>query len=266
MKQNKGIALLLALLLALSLAACGGGTAQPEKTPEEPAQEAAQTPEEEPAVPAEEPQTPEEKPAAPAEESNLPVEEEPQLGAIQTADFTQEQQGMLPVLDSILLCNHENDIAYDPADPAYVWNVVYYLLSNWELNLQTTGDGEQADGSRLFVRMSVEECAFAAFADLGDLPLDDPETMGWGLSYDEAWDAIRWQPSDRGDTDSQLLSWQDHGDGTYTAVARLYIVSEDVTLAEGTFQLRDNQNLSATIDPIFFYEVTGAETVTYPYS
>lgn len=256
--NRRGISLLLALLLTLSLTACGGGGAKQEETPEPPAQAQPQAPEEPTGEPAGEPVEEPEKPEQPAGET-------PQPGAVQTADVSPEQQGMLPVLDSILLYVQESQGgAYDGKDPACVWSVLYYLLANPEEERFLTGDGVREDGSQLFTRRGVEECAAAAFADFDGLPLDGLEGLHWGLDYDESWDAVARMPGDRGDTQSDLLSWQDNGDGTYTAKAALSISSEGTVLAEGTFLLRDNPNLDGITDPLFYYTVEKAQVERYP--
>lgn len=265
MKGKRLLALLLSLLMALSLAACGGTDSQTttddttsDTTADTTTDTTTDTEDTSDSTEATEDASDATEEADTATDATDSTEstDTTEAGTVQTENFTEEQQGMLPILDSILMTGADE---YDAQSSEYVWNVLYLLLANWEPAILTTGDGSEAEGTTLYALQGVQECAFAAFGDLEDLPLDSISSAE-GLSYDEGWDAIVVQNSDRGDSASEIYSWLDNGDGTYTVQVRGYSESTGETTDWATFQLRDNQNLSGITDPVYYYEVVSAQS------
>ena len=241
MKQTSKWTVMLAVLLSvlMLLAACAGGAdqtpAEDKTTQTSAAQETAEAEPETSAVP----QDSEAAQEQPAETSEA---------------YGDDIISMLPVFDSVIRAVKANDGVYAPKDEMFFWTTLYLLSANYG---EQTGKAEFAgDGKIKVARQAMQELASACFGDYSDL-LNVPDELSQTVVYDESIDAYILEPSDIGDSSSQIVDAIDV-DGT-TQVAVILVSGEEVE--NYMFVIIPNPYVDAVSNPVFRYTIREAKPV-----
>ena len=172
---------------------------------------------------------------------------------------TQERMtAMLPVFDSILRAMSENDAnRYAPKDGYFFWYTLYLMGNNWG---HTHSLVKMESGLPVVGRKVIQEFASAAFLDYSDL-LPVPDSLKTTIAYDAALDAYRLSPSDKGDSETRIVSVSAAANNAINVKAGLYdSMGEMLCIAE--FIVVDNPYVSGIADPNYFYTVKTAALIS----
>ncbi len=240
MKQTSKWTVMLAVLLSvlMLLAACAGGAdqtpAEDKTTQTSAAQETAEAEPETSAVP----------------QDSEAAQEQPAENEAYGDDII----AMLPVFDSVIRATKENGGVYAPKDEMFFWTTLYLLSANYG---EQTGKAEFAGNGKIKVaRQAMQELASACFGDYSDL-LNVPDELSQTVVYDESIDAYILEPSDIGDSSSQIVDAIDV-DGT-TQVAVILVSGEEVE--NYMFVIIPNPYVDAVSNPVFRYTIREAKPV-----
>lgn len=172
-------------------------------------------------------------------------------------------EGMLPVFDSIMRAMMYGETRYDPLDPEFFWEAVYYMAVDFTFD-DSGGDVDFDCGSSELIlsAIAVREMAIALFADYeGLLPI--PDTASYLAEYDDEMNAYRFSLSDAGDSfikiDRYELSLQNF---VFVVYASLVGYDEDETLLSVKFELLPNTDSGDIIVRYYPYSVISAELVS----
>lgn len=181
---------------------------------------------------------------------------ESEVVELDESQIAESIQNMLPPMDSIMLCATENGIEYNAENPDTFWTLMYYLVVNHGYGnpLAEFAGGDLKIGSR-----AVFEYAAAMF-EIEKMP-DIPASRAEIIKYDEKEDAYYFMLSDRGLSDSEIVSFEKNADGSYDVIARLYDVEEGGTISTAKFHLVKNKNIDGIDNPQFYWTITSAEEV-----
>lgn len=173
--------------------------------------------------------------------------------------ITKEQENMLPIMDSLMMCMGDNDYSYDSTNPEFYWSALYYVTNL--CGRERDGNGVSVDGvegiMKVYYRV-VQEFATATFADYTDL-IDIPEGVENIKVNPEDNEEYVLSMGDRGSSASRIVSWETESDGSQTVVAQLYDVADDAVIVECKFVLVDNVYADSVSSPTFLYSVKSAE-------
>lgn len=173
-------------------------------------------------------------------------------------ELTADEEGMLPVMDAMLMCMTENDYTFAPKDPEFFWSNLFYLIGCYH-SLTTTGATEDYDASviRVYYRV-VQDFATGAYEDYSDL-LEIPEGYTNVSINPEDTEQYLFTLGDRGLSQARILEWVDNGDDTYTVTVELYsIEEEEYHIATGEFTLVPNSYNDGSSQMLFAYSVRNA--------
>ncbi len=159
---------------------------------------------------------------------------------------------MLSVFDALIRSITENNMPYDPEDPAAFWTELAYLIDrdgykspnariNGENNLVLPAKAVQEYAAAMFVSYDREE-------NLPEMPRDDMM-----LRYNEEKDTYTLQPSDFSDAEIQVVSCKAEGNDVYTLRAD-YVSSEDQTVLS-TWEIVMAKDNDAAEDALYHYRV-----------
>ncbi|MBM6830324.1 hypothetical protein H9X85_11860 [Anaerotignum lactatifermentans] len=168
-----------------------------------------------------------------------------------TAEQKEEISHMTAPIDAVTRCMLENNMEYDPSDPAFFWTSLSYFVGAYGQNHTSA---ELTDSTITLPRKAVQEHAIALFADYDDL-LPLPEELSDRVTYDESMDAYTFSLGDIGLCTTEL-SDERMEDGVLTLQANLLSTMNDSTIGTWTVTLTENTYADGITDPIYLYSLS----------
>ena len=129
-------------------------------------------------------------------------------------------EGMIPPINSLVLCMLEHDLDYDESDDVFLWNSVYYMIS---LYGQMDSRAELTDAELVLPAETVEDYAASLFTNYEVLPAL-PDALKDRVTYDAENDAYHLARGDAGlsevriDTVERLPGAKSQVSGTLVAL------------------------------------------------
>lgn len=156
---------------------------------------------------------------------------------------------MLPVMDSILRCCVENDMAYDATDAEFFWSALYYYCVNWAAE-----DSECAIvNGELRVPVSKMKAYAAAFFDgFESFPSPPADCV---IRYDANWQSYFMPLSDASENKLRVVSAYDQPNGSVSVRAELVNGGGSAVAELNAFLVL---NGPANLNPQFPYSVSEA--------
>lgn len=158
---------------------------------------------------------------------------------------------MEKVLDSLMLCSFENDLAYDNSNPLFFWCSLFYEVVNFSDEIPSA---DKISDGILIPRTTIEELAASLFADSKDL-LEIPEEFPV-VRYDADSDAYVFMEADRGNIYTKLLHAFSNDDDSIQLSAALYDGETNTPFCCYEFTLITNPYATDGTEPLFPYAVT----------
>ncbi len=163
-------------------------------------------------------------------------------------DVEANVEQMLPLTDAVMCCLLEQGYTYTPEDPQVLWRMIYYVTPEYSDQAVIDGDVMELPVS------AVEEIAAALYSGYQGLP-DISVVQDDRIGYNAEKDVYRFGLGDRGLSDYEMMNFATNEDGSVTMKVRLFDVTDDTTICEGTFVLQPNGGA----DGPYKYAISAAE-------
>ena len=171
----------------------------------------------------------------------------------------EDSGSMLSVVSALIMSMTENDLPYDPEDPAAFWTELAYLIGlDGDQNPYARRSGA---GKLVLPASEVQKYAAAMFAaydrkeDLPEMPRDDMM-----LRYLEEKDKYVLQPGDFGTSETRITHCQDEGKGVYTLQADFVDAETDEVIS--TWEVVMAKDKEASADSMYHYRVADIRCLT----
>lgn len=182
-------------------------------------------------------------------------EESNQNDAVQSVEVPDNIKSMLEPADALLMCMVENSSSYNPKDPEFFWNAIYYFTGLYGSKHQLS---KMTDTALVMPRKAVQEYAIALFSDYDDL-LELPESCSDRIKYDSATDTYSFGLGDRGLSKSEITDFTDNGDGSYSMDVALIGIDDNKMISSGKFKIVSNEYAASISDPLYNFSISGID-------
>lgn len=180
------------------------------------------------------------------QQAEAAVEEQQAEAIIDTAQ--KDLENMLPLTDAVMRCLLEQSYTYTPEDPQVFWRMIYYATPEFSDQAVIDGDAMELPVS------AVERIAAALYSGYQGLP-DISAVQDDRIGYNAEKDTYSFGLGDRGLSDYEMMNFVTNEDGSVTMKVRLFDVTDDTTICEGTFVLQKNNG----DDEHYKYAISSAE-------
>ena len=174
--------------------------------------------------------------------------------AAEQKEITADMESMTAPIDALARCMLENNLEYDPEDPAFFWTALYYFTGayGFDHDLVTMEEGSYQLKIPTPVMQEHATVLFAAYNDLFDLP----SIMKGNVSYDPDWDAYLVSMGDIGMSEMKLLSYTETMNG-YEVKAELWSTGPDAELIRAyDVTMIDSAYIDGITDPMYLYSIS----------
>lgn len=174
--------------------------------------------------------------------SETPYAHAPQLHKLTVGSVPAQSQALdavEPPLHALALSMLERDLAYDPSNPEFMWNSLYYMIG-----MYSELDWRYQDHGNTFAVPSelVEDITYALFGQYVPLPAI-PASLEDFVSYSEKNDQYTLTKGDIGLMELQLSPLVSLGDGTYQVTGYFVGLEHEEVFCTIQGQLLENDSM-----------------------